>query len=243
MDAQLLVESKMMVAATFGLDGIPKEPLVTIASAGREEQQKDKKGKAERWGILRFREPWAKPLKVNATSRKALILMFGGETDAWVGKRIGLFALPGIYFGEPGVAVRIKGSPDIKEACSFQVRKYGGGTDTYNLIVMGGGGSATAAAPKPWPKGEVGFGPKKGVQILQLTYAENEEVIALGEEQLTKFAASQEGNAGPTPPWVGKTVFNLEELRANRVRLAELERQIASGLPPPVAAEQEDAPV
>lgn len=152
MDAMLLVESNMLAAATFGLDGIPKEPIVTIASVGREEQKAEKKGeKGERWGVLRFVEPWAKPYKVNKTARKALILMYGRETDQWVGKKIQLYALPGIYFGESGLAVRIKGG-EIAAPVSFQMRKFGGGHATYNLVPIGPGpkaspGSAAPAAP------------------------------------------------------------------------------------------------
>lgn len=146
MDARLLVDSRWMVSEAFGLGEVPREPLVTIAGVSLEVQEGDK-GK-EKWGVLSFVEPWAKPLKVNRTHQKALILMFGAETDAWRGKRISLYAMSGVFFGKRSTAVRIKGSPDIKEAKSFQVKKFGGGRDTYSLVPIG---AAPAAAPPPAP--------------------------------------------------------------------------------------------
>lgn len=148
MDADRLVDSKMMKAATFGYDGIPKEPLVTIAEVRLERQR----GSKESWGILEFREPWAKPYKVNATAKAALKLMFGKETDNWIGKRIQLYGKPGTYFGEQGLAVRIKGSPDIREAMSFEVREGTRGKVTYTLQPLGPRAvapSSSNSAPAP----------------------------------------------------------------------------------------------
>jgi len=146
MDAERLTESKMMVAREFGHDGIPKEPTATIASVGLETQKAAKGKRAERWGVLNFVEPWAKPYKVNGTNKRALITMFGRETDAWVGKRVTFYAKPGTYFGEEGVAVRIRGSPDLKAKVSFSVRRFGGGEDVHNLVPTGGGAPAPAPA-------------------------------------------------------------------------------------------------
>jgi hypothetical protein len=135
MDARLLVSSKWMVSEQFGIGDVPKEPVVTIADVKIEEQEGDK-GK-ERWGILYFSEPYAKPLKVNRTHQKALILMFGGETNDWKGKKIGLRGVAGVYFGKRQTAVRIFGSPHISEPCSFSVKKFGGGSDVYDLKPIG----------------------------------------------------------------------------------------------------------
>ncbi len=149
MDARLLVTSKWMVSESFGLGDVPKEPLCTISSVTLEQQEGDK-GK-ENWGILYFVESWAKPLKVNRTHQKALVLMFGNETDHWKGKRIGLYAMAGTFFGKQGTAVRIKGSPDLKAPCSFRVKKFGGGHNTYDLVPMGGGSSSKPVEQKPAP--------------------------------------------------------------------------------------------
>ena len=143
MNAAELIPSKWMVAAEFGLKNIPREPLVTIASVQIEEADG-----SEQWPIIRWREPWAKPYKVNATARKALVAMFGTETDHWVGKRLVLFGLPGVYFGEHGVAVRIKGSPDLREEKTITVKKFGGKKkDTYKLVPIALKGQAQEARP------------------------------------------------------------------------------------------------
>lgn len=151
MHASQLIQSKWMIAAEFGVKNIPREPMVTIASVGME----DAEGEANPWPIIRWREAWAKPYKVNATARKALVAMFGDETDNWVGKRVVLFAMRGHYFGEEGVAVRIKGSPDIREPKSITVKKFGNRKkDHYTLEVIPVKGAAQAAKA-PAPKVEV----------------------------------------------------------------------------------------
>lgn len=155
MNAAELIPSKWMVAAEFGLKNIPREPLVTIASVQIEEADG-----SEQWPIIRWREPWAKPYKVNATARKALVAMFGTETDHWVGKRLVLFGLPGVYFGEHGVAVRIKGSPDLREEKTITVKKFGGKKkDTYKLVPIALKGQAQEARPAAQPRAEPAAAP------------------------------------------------------------------------------------
>lgn len=123
MDARLLIESKYMKSATFGVGDVPKEPVVTIDRIEPIEEEGD--NGAERWWMLYFREPYAKPLKAIPTTVRCLIAMFGGDTDGWVGKRIQLFAMPGVWFGEAGTAVRIKAG-DIKAAISVPIKMRGG---------------------------------------------------------------------------------------------------------------------
>lgn len=141
MNADLLVPSKFMVSREFGTGNIPREPLVTIDSVGMEKQDK------EDWGMLSFREPWAKKLKVNATLKKCLKVMFGSDTDRWIGKRILLYGKPGYYFGEEGTAVRIKGSPDISIPITVEMKKFGSrDKDKYEIKPTG-----PQAAPRDQP--------------------------------------------------------------------------------------------
>lgn len=231
MDARLLVRSKFMVSHEFGTGDIPKEPLVTIAAVTRpsevEEMTKD-------WWLVSFVESWAKPLKVNRTHQQALILMFGADTDAWVGKRIGLFALAGTFFGKRQTAVRIKGSPDLKAPQSFTVRKFGGGKDTYNLEVMAGAkpstnGKTNGHAPTPFvPDGTVRIGDKKGTQIAQLTHEELAAAISLGRDQLTK--------AKPGASWIPNALAHVDELVADQVRRQKLEDSMPSPAAPDLDA-------
>lgn len=147
MNADQLIDSKMMVSAEFGTRGIPKEPTVTIASVTREAQDKDGK---EVWAILTFTEPFAKPLKMNRHSQKCCIAMFGKETDHWIGKRLSLFAKDGYYFGERGTAVRIKGSPDLAAPISVEVKKRSSKKpDVYNLVPTGPQQARPAASSAP----------------------------------------------------------------------------------------------
>lgn len=125
-----LVESTHMTAEDFGHDGVPLEPRVTIKSVSK---QRD----GLKWGLLHFEEKWTKPLKLNATSKKALKLMFSAtDYRQWLGKRIDLYIMRG-DFKEKKTAVRIKGSPDISRAFSYKVKSFGGGYDTYNLQPTG----------------------------------------------------------------------------------------------------------
>jgi hypothetical protein len=141
MDARMLVQSKFLVSESFGIGDVPREPLVTIESA-KLEMQEEEGGKKERWGLLYFKEPWARPLKINRTHQRALILMFGQETNDWAGKQILLYAMAGTFFGKRQTAVRIRGSPQLKAPCSFTVKKFGGGSDSYKLEPIGPKGAA-----------------------------------------------------------------------------------------------------
>ncbi len=213
MDAELLTESKWMVAREFGFDGIAKEPTATIASVGREKQKPIAKGKrGEVWGIVHFVEQWAKPYKFNGTNKRALITMFGSETDRWIGKRITFYAKPGVYFGEQGVAVRIKGSPDLTEAKSFSVKRFGGGDDVYNLVPTGGsragapttpppasGGAAVANTPPPGHPGATPAPQGEGGKVTNDPRTSKGEVVSTGPLEPRNTPPTASGKAGPAP--------------------------------------------
>lgn len=125
-----LIESKYMVAEDFGRNGIPDEPRVTIKSV----EAKDGRG----WALLHFKEKWAKPLKVNATHRRALSIMFSADDwREWYDKQIDLRVIRGSFPNGKTTAVRIKGSPLLKQTYAFEVQKFGGGKDSYTLIPTG----------------------------------------------------------------------------------------------------------
>lgn len=57
--------------------------------------------------LMHFKE-LDRPLKLNPTNIKAIILRTGtSKVDGWAGVKIPLKAEPGTYFGEPGFAVRV----------------------------------------------------------------------------------------------------------------------------------------
>lgn len=201
-----LIESKYMVAEDFGRNGIPDEPRVTIKRV----EEKDGRG----WALLHFKEKWAKPLKVNATHRRALSIMFSADDwREWYDKQIDLRVVRGNFPNGKTTAVRIKGSPSLKQTYSFEVQKFGGGKDSYTLIPTG---ANVVLGP-----GFVRFGKKAGhwgkpfsdfdsVEKLQ-------ELIAFAET----FLASPDSKAIKPK--------QLEDLNAN---IAELRAEIAARTAP-----------
>lgn len=207
MNPNELVESKWMIAEEFGLKNIPKEPRVTIKDV-----RVQKVGGKENWGVLHFREDWAKPLKVNTTSKRALMLMFSDtDTNVWIGKRIDLYAKPGNYPKGKKVAVRIKGSPDITQVMSFSVQAFGGGEDVYNLLPTGNGAHAKGAngtngAKPKTPNDEMwrdyratGLTDQEQFKKLRETATGKTKVADLVAEDVLKFAEALKALASPPP--------------------------------------------
>lgn len=208
-----LIESTYMTAEDFGHDGVADEPRVTI---DRVEKQRD----GLKWGLLHFKEKWAKPLKLNATSKKALKLMFS-ETDyrQWYGKRIDLYVMRG-DFKEKKTAVRIKGSPDINRSFSFRVKRFGGGYDSYNLQPTG---NNVVLGP-----GFVRFGRQAGhwgKPFSDFTTEQLGELVTMAEDYLKANGEKMK----PKPK---------EDLVAN---LKEIREEIATRTKPPEPAEQPPA--
>lgn len=109
MDFELLYPSRYVKAA----DLMGKEITKTIKAVKLEELEGvdgTKKAKV----IVYFADS-QKMWVVPRTCGEALRLMFGRETDKWAGKRVTLFSKKVDSFGEEVDAVRVKGSPDIKE--------------------------------------------------------------------------------------------------------------------------------
>lgn len=127
-----LIPSKYMVAEDFGHDGVPFEPRATIV---RIEQKDAGRG----WPLLHFKEKWAKPLRINATHRRALCIMFSDDDwDMWIGKRLDFRVVRGNFPQGKTTAVRIKGSPDITRTFTFEVQKFGSrDKDQYTLVPTG----------------------------------------------------------------------------------------------------------
>jgi hypothetical protein len=218
-----LIESETMCAEDFGRNGVPKEPRVTIADVKKETS-------GRKWALLIFKEKWAKPLKVNATHRRALCLMFGDrDTDDWKGKQVDLHVVRGVFPNGKTTAVRIKGSPNITRASEFTVQKFGGGKDKYVLQPTG---KNVELGP-----GVVRFGQKAGHYGKAFADFEPEklrEVVAYAEEQLKN------------PEVLSKlTAKAKEDLEAN---VREIHAYLAEVLPPapePVVEEEkgEELPV
>ena len=109
MNFELLYPSKYVKASDLGTKDVTK----TIKAVKLEELEGvdgTKKAKV----IVYFSDSqkmWVMP----RTCGESLRVMFGKETNNWIGKRVTLFSKKVDSFGEEVDAVRVKGSPDIKE--------------------------------------------------------------------------------------------------------------------------------
>lgn len=114
MDANALLSSDYIKAADLG-GRFPAEPTWKIVRIDLEEMESIKKaGKMVSKGIVYMdgaREGWV----MNRTNVECLKAMFGGDTDAWIGKRITLCAETVQVGPKKDRGIRVKGSPDITE--------------------------------------------------------------------------------------------------------------------------------
>lgn len=69
-------------------------------------------------GIVWF-DGYEKGWVINRTNAECLRAMWGRDTDAWVGHRVTLH--PIVWQGEE-LAIRVKGSPDLKESMSVEIK-------------------------------------------------------------------------------------------------------------------------
>jgi hypothetical protein len=98
-----------------------KDVTLTIDSIKLEEME-DQKGKRMK-PIIAFRER-KKEWVLNRTNAECLKAMWGRDTNDWLGKRVTLWPAPytDMMTGEEGTALRVRGSPDIGEDMSFELR-------------------------------------------------------------------------------------------------------------------------
>jgi hypothetical protein len=114
MDFDKLYPARFLRAGEFG----GRDVTLTIASVFLEELEGEtgKKQKA----ILSF-QGTGKQLVLNKTNGLCVRAMFGRETDAWVGKRVTFYPAE-IAFGDSDLAIRVRGSPDLKEPLTFELK-------------------------------------------------------------------------------------------------------------------------
>jgi hypothetical protein len=95
-----------------------KDATVTIKGVRAEDI--DGKTKA----VITFEET-KKEWVVNRTNAEAIKLMFGRETDEWLGKRITIYSatIADPFNGGNTTAIRVRGSPDISKAASATVQR------------------------------------------------------------------------------------------------------------------------
>jgi hypothetical protein len=140
-----LYPARFLKAGEFG----GKDVTLTISTVALEELEGDtgKKMKA----ILGF-VGTPKQLVLNKTNGLCLKAMFGAETDAWRGKRVTFFPA-NISFGDTDLAIRVRGSPDISAAISFELKlpRKKGKPVTLARTVNGKAPSSPPPADEPPP--------------------------------------------------------------------------------------------
>jgi hypothetical protein len=103
--------------------------------------------------VLSF-EGTKKSMVLNRTNAEALKLMFGRETDAWLGKRVTIFpaTMKDPFSGDENAtttAIRVRGSPDITAPQSATIQR---GRKAIRVSVVPTGKAAAAKAhPPPRP--------------------------------------------------------------------------------------------
>jgi hypothetical protein len=95
-----------------------KEVTLTISAVDLEDLPSDKGGDRKR-GVISFAQT-PKKLVLNRTNGEAFKAMFGREVQSWVGKRVTLY--PAVWNSEGELAVRVKGSPELKEALTYELK-------------------------------------------------------------------------------------------------------------------------
>jgi hypothetical protein len=152
MNAALLTPSKYIKAAEFlGVDVTYTIAGVKLEELVREDNSKETKG------VLSLRET-DKGWVINVTNCKCLIAMFGTETDAWIGKRVTLFPEANDN-SESGVAIRVRGSPDLEQDVAFTLKLSRKKPRQVVLKALGRrqapartGNGRAAGPPSPWSR-------------------------------------------------------------------------------------------
>ena len=137
MNAALLNPSRFIKAVEF----LGRDVTLMITSVAIEELEDDKSVKKKK-GLIGFAKT-EKLLVLNVTNIKCLIQMFGNETDGWLGKRVTLFPEPNRK-SESGVAIRVRGSPDLAADVKFSA-KIGRDARREFVLRKTGAGSAKPA--------------------------------------------------------------------------------------------------
>lgn len=145
MDFDQLYPGRFLKAGDFK----GKDVTLTITGVTIEKLPQNTGGERVR-GILAF-DKTEKQLVLNRTNGECIKAMFGRDTDKWIGKRLTLFPMDmgDSSFGD--LAIRVRGSPDLAQDVSFELRLARKKPVTKTMERTGRNGKA-APAPKPAPE-------------------------------------------------------------------------------------------
>lgn len=141
MDFDKLYPHRFLKAGDFG----GKDVTLQISGV-RLEELDGAKGK-ETKAVLSFNGT-KKELVLNKTNGLCIKAMFGRETDAWLGKRL-TFYPAAIQFQDSDLAIRVRGSPDLKSNITFELRLARKTPKAMTLFKTGGQPAAAQPTPPP----------------------------------------------------------------------------------------------
>src|SRR3990172_4752880 len=137
LDYDQLFPGRFLKAGLF----VGKDVLLTIAKVRLEDLPEEKGGSRAR-GILGFQETKLE-LVLNRTNGECLKAMFGRDTGEWVGKRVTFY--PAKIDSEfADIAIRVRGSPDIPAAVTFDLKLPRKKPRSITLAVTAAKGKAAA---------------------------------------------------------------------------------------------------
>ena len=112
-----LFPSRFIKAGEFG--GKPVTLTITHVELNDLEGED---GKAETKAIISFKETKRQWVLIK-TNAQCLLAMFGADTDGWLGRRVTLYPeRDSSGLSDSGLCIRVKGSPDIKQPITAQIK-------------------------------------------------------------------------------------------------------------------------
>lgn len=124
-----------------------RDVTLEVANVRIEELPQDGGGNKVK-GIVAFKGA-KKEWVLNRTNGEALKAMWGRDTGEWIGKRVTLY--PAQFNGD--LAVRVRGSPDLKETMEYELKLPRKRPQKMRLLVTGKtSGKPAAPAPQPEPE-------------------------------------------------------------------------------------------
>lgn len=99
-----------------------RQPTFTIAKISVTKTEDEKKKREVEKAVMWFKEI-DRALMYSKSVGHCMAAMFGKDDDAWIGKRITLYAEENVYFGSEQVGgIRIVGSPDIQKPITVRIK-------------------------------------------------------------------------------------------------------------------------
>jgi len=123
-----MLVGSFLKAASFGVGEIPQQPTYTIKNVVLEKLESvsmmagdDGAGKLKTKGVLYFKEVET-GLVLNRTNCECIAAMFGVETNDWIDKRVTLYAASVRVGAKTDIGIRVKGSPDLSQEVTVEVK-------------------------------------------------------------------------------------------------------------------------